>query len=373
MKIAPFSLEEYFAQYEFSVRYNLCASDCETMSVAELLELAGVSPGELGQLRLGYTESQGHPELRQAIAETYQNVPAADVVLVAAPEEGIYLMMHTLLEPGDEVVVLSPAYESLQNVASHICGAENVKSWSIRPAGNRWQLDLDELDDLLTERTKLLIVNFPHNPTGYLPSSEQFQAIIEAARSRDIWLFSDEMYRGLETGDTQRLPSAADSGYEKVITLAGLSKVQGLPGLRSGWLVIHDPDVRHRFINWKHYTTICAPAPSEFLALAALRANDALIARSRSLVEANLALAADFFARHHDLFTWRRPQAGSVALVGVNAPSATAYCQQLITEAGILLLPGPTLGYDDSHVRFGFGRKDFAQNLAHFDAYLNGR
>src|SRR5690606_31089513 len=120
------------------------------------------------------------------------------------------------------------------------------------------------------------------------------------------------------------------------------------------WLVIHDPDVRHRFINWKHYTTICAPAPSEFLALAALRANDALIARSRSLVEANLALAADFFARHHDLFTWRRPQAGSVALVGVNAPSATAYCQQLITEAGILLLPGPTLGYDDSHVRFGF-------------------
>jgi aspartate/methionine/tyrosine aminotransferase len=373
MQIAPFSLEEFFAQYEFNVKHNLCASDCETMSVAELLELADVSPTELGRLRLAYTESQGDPELRQAIAGTYENVPAEDVVLLGAPEEGIYLIMRTLLEPGDEVVVLSPAYESLLNVARHISGDQNVKSWPIRPAGSRWQLDLDELEGLLTERTKLLVVNFPHNPTGYLPAPEQFQRIIEAARSRDIWLFCDEMYRGLETGDTQRLPSAADSGYAKAITLAGLSKVQGLPGLRSGWLVIHDPGVRQRFINWKHYTTICAPAPSEFLAHAAMRANEALTERSRRLVEANLALADDFFARHDDLFTWRRPQAGSVALVGVNVPSATTYCQQLIEEAGILLLPGPTLGYDDSHVRFGFGRKDFAQNLAHFDAYLNER
>ncbi|MFW6183476.1 MAG: aminotransferase class I/II-fold pyridoxal phosphate-dependent enzyme, partial [Chloroflexota bacterium] len=158
--------------------------------------------------------------------------------------------------------------------------------------------------------------------------------------------------------------------YERTIVLAGLSKVHGLPGLRAGWLVVQDETVRERLINWKHYTSICAPAPSEFLALAALSAQDELISRSRALLEENLSVAGDFFARHADHFTWRRPQAGSVALVGVSAPSATAYCRQLIVDAGVLLLPGPYLGYDDKHVRFGFGRRDFRRNLRQYEAYL---
>ncbi|HSM55489.1 MAG TPA: pyridoxal phosphate-dependent aminotransferase [Candidatus Sulfomarinibacteraceae bacterium] len=370
MRIAPFSIEEYFAQHEFNVPYNLCASDCETTTIANLLQMAGLSMDALGELTLGYTESQGHPLLREAIAGSYDQVLPEWVVVLGAPEEGIYITMRTLLEPGDEVIVVTPAYESLYNVAQHICGNENVKAWPIEPQADHWRLSLQALEAQLTARTKMLVVNFPHNPTGYLPARSLFEAIIDLARRHELWLFCDEMYRGLETGDTEQLPSAADH-YERAIVLAGLSKVHGLPGLRSGWLVIQDETVRERLINWKHYTTICAPAPSEFLALAALSAQDELVARSRAVLEENLGIAGDFFARHEDKFTWRRPQAGSVALVGVSVTSATDYCRQLITEAGVLLLPGPYLGYDDKHVRFGFGRRDFRRNLQQFEAYLD--
>ncbi len=370
MEIAPFSLEDYFARYEFEVAHNLCASDCETVTVAELLQMARVEMDDFGRLSLGYTESQGHPELRAAITATYDDVDAGDVVVLAAPEEGIYLTMRALLEPEDEVVVLAPAYNSLRNVPEHICGEEQVRLWEITPTESGWELDLDQLETLLTPQTKLLVVNFPHNPTGYLPEPSDFEAIVDAARQRGIWLFSDEMYRGLEVGDAVRLPSAAGL-YERSIVLAGLSKVHGLPGLRSGWLVIHDAELRERLINWKHYTSICAPAPSEFLALAGLAAQEKLATRNRNIVEQNLAAADDFFAAWPETFTWRRPQAGSVALVGVNRPSATSYCQRLIEEAGVLLLPGPYLGYDDGHVRFGFGRADFVSNLRAYEVHLH--
>jgi aspartate/methionine/tyrosine aminotransferase len=369
MKIAPFTIEEYYAQYEFSVPYNLSASDCETMSVSELLQLAQLSIDDLGRLKLGYTESQGHPLLREAISGTYEDVSPEEIVVLGAPEEGVYVTMRTLLSPGDEVVVMAPAYDSLRNVAEHICGADGVKAWQVRPGAEGWHLALEELEQLLTRQTALLIVNFPHNPTGYVPDREMFAALLDVCRRHNLRLFCDEMYRGLETGDTMRLPSAVDR-YERGLVLSGLSKVYGLPGLRSGWLVIRDADVRAELINWKHYTTICAPAPSEFLALAALQARETLADRSRALVEENMQVAEAFFARHSALFTWRRPQAGSVALVGVDAPSADDFCQQLIEEAGVLLLPGTRLGAGDGHVRFGLGRADFAENLAHLESYL---
>jgi aspartate/methionine/tyrosine aminotransferase len=369
MDIAPFAIEQFFARYEFTTPYILCASDCETMTVAELLALAGGALPDLGQIHLGYTESQGNPALRAAVAATYTRVDPDKVVVLNAPEEGIYLTMRTLLQPGDELIVLTPAYDSLRNVAEHICGAEQVKTWAVRPSPTGWQLDPADLAGLLTPKTKLLVVNFPHNPTGYLPDPETFTAIVNLAQRHGCWLFCDEMYRGLELDGRTTLPSAADL-YERAIVLAGLSKVHGLPGLRSGWVVIHDPVVRAAFINWKHYTSICPPAPSEFLALAGLQAQAQLIDRNRTIIQDNLALAEAFFARWPELFTWRRPLAGSVALVGIATESATAYCHQLAAEAGVLLLPGAYLGYADQFVRLGLGRRSFAANLDHYEAYL---
>jgi aspartate/methionine/tyrosine aminotransferase len=338
------------------------------MTAGELLALAGMDVSDLADLHLGYTESQGNPALRAQIAAQYPGVEAEEVVLVA-PEEGIYTALRTLLEPGDHVVVLTPAYESLVNLAEHIVGSGRVDKWEIEAGGGRWQINLSQLETLVTDRTRLIIVNFPHNPTGFLPTPDEFQAIIEIARKHGTWLFCDEMYRGLERNGRSPLPAAVTQ-YGRAISLAGLSKAQGLPGLRIGWLIIRDAEIRRRLINWKFYTTICPPAPSELLATAALRANDKLVARNNQIIARNLDIAESFFARWPDLFTWRPPTAGSVALVGINVPSAAAYCHTLAQEAGVLLLPGPSLGYDDHHVRMGFGRASFGEALSHYEQTL---
>ena len=149
-----------------------------------------------------------------------------------------------------------------------------------------------------------------------------------------------------------------------------LSKTYGLPGLRTGWLVIQDEALRKNIINWKFYTSICASAPSEFLALAAWKVRDQLRDRSIAQIEHNLGLADSFFARWPDLFTWRKPMAGSVALVGMNVPSVTDFAVQLAEKAGVLILPATTLGSDDQHMRMGFGRAAFGEALEKFETFL---
>jgi aspartate/methionine/tyrosine aminotransferase len=230
-------------------------------------------------------------------------------------------------------------------------------------------LDLRALTRLATLRTKLVIVNFPHNPTGYLPTAEEWQALIRWVERSGAWLFSDEMYRGLEYDPSQRLTPACDL-YERAITLGGLSKTYGLPGLRTGWLALQDSGLRARIEGWKDYTTICASAPSETLAQIALRVGEQLATRNRDIILNNLSQARRFFARHDGVFRWNQPQAGSVALAGLRQDQATEFCQRLVTEQGVLLLPATGLGLGEGHVRFGLGRRSFPQALEQLDLYL---
>jgi len=371
MKIAPFRTEHFFAQYEFTTPYQLCNSDCETTTVEELLKMANVSKDELGRLSLGYTETLGFPPLREAIAETYDGVTTDDVVMLATPVEGIYLVAQAALNPGDEVIVLSPAYDALINMFEHVVGPKNVRRWKFVPdeSNTRWELDFDQLSDLITSKTRMLVVNFPHNPTGYLPTQDQLQDLIRIIEQKELILFCDEMYFGLVHSGTPQISSAAEI-TNRAIVLSGLSKTYGLPGLRTGWLVIHDEELRENIINWKCYTSICASAPSEFLALAAWKVRDQLRDRSITQIEHNLGLAHSFFARWPELFTWYKPIAGSVALVGMHVPSVTDFAIQLIEQAGVLILPAATLGSDDKHMRMGFGRAAYGEALEKFEAYL---
>lgn len=365
MQLPPFETEHFYAQYEFDAPHLLSVSDCESVSIGELLERAGRSPQEFAELSLGYTESQGNPRLRQAIAETYQDISADDILVLATPIEGIYLAMRTLLEPNDEVIALTPAYDALKTLPDVLA---NVKPWVLRAKEGSWALDWEKLNELLSDKTKLIMVNFPHNPTGFLPTKTEFEKLVNVAQKRDIWLFSDEMYRGLEFGTRPQLPSACEL-YERSVTLSGLSKTYGLPGLRSGWLVVRDAEVKKRILNWKLYTSICPPAPSEYLAEVALSMGEQLAERNQQIVRDNLALAQGFFGRQPSL-TWRAPLAGSTALIGLDVPSAQAYCHALAQNAGIVLLPSSFLGYDDKHVRFGFGRRSFAAALSAYEAHL---
>ncbi len=370
MKIAPFETEQFFARYEFNTPYQLCNSDCESISIAELLMLAGDSLEQFGEERLIYTESQGQPRLRESIAAVYSTVQADDVVVLGTPVEGIYLAARALLEPGDEVIVLSPAYDALINMFEHVIGPELVKKWEFRSTESSWELDLEDLRALISPHTKMVVVNFPHNPTGYLPAADMQKELATIIEEHDLWLFYDEMYFGLVHSGTAAIPSAADI-TKKSIVLSGLSKTHGLPGLRCGWLIIQDEAVRENIMNWKYYTSICPPVATEYLAIAALRVWETLRDRNIARIEQNLVLADAFFARWPKLFTWRRPMAGSTALVGYDVPSVQAVSTRLAEEEGILIHPARILGSDDHHMRIGLGRDSFAEALEHFERWLN--
>ena len=369
MKIKPFATEHFFAKYEFTTPYQLCNSDCETLTVAELLAMTDMNLEEFGRLSLGYTESSGNPQLRKEIAAAYQGVSTENVLILGTPIEGIYLAARAILDPGDEVIVLSPAYDALVNMFAHVVGAGNVRKWAFAPEEDRWSLYLEELKDLISPKTKLLVVNFPHNPTGYLPTQDFLDELVSIVEEHGLTLFCDEMYYGLVHSGTAPIPSLAEL-TPRAVVLSGLSKTYGLPGLRSGWLVIQDEALRENIVNWKFYTSICPPVPTEYLALAAWQARDQLRERSIGQIEANLALVEDFFSRWPELFTWRRPLAGSTALVGMNVPSVTDFGVIMAEEAGVLIHPAMTLGGDDQHMRMGFGRAGFAEALVKFEAYL---
>lgn len=371
MPIADFKLERYFAAHEFNVRHLLSASDCEALALSELLGLADDETlGLWHTLRFAYTESQGHPLLRAEVARLYERC-GPEAVLIAAPEELIFIAMNVLLSAGDHVIVTFPGYQSLYAVAAAL-GCE-VTRWPLEPAGGRWRLDPDFLAANIRPETRLLVVNFPHNPTGYLPSRDEFDRILEIARSHGVYVFSDEMYRLLEHDDAGRLPALADR-YERGLSLSGLSKTFALPGLRIGWLALPDRALLARCLAFHDYTTICNSAPAEILGVMALRAGDTIVRRSRDIIAANLARAERFCAEHGDLFTWLAPQAGSVAFPALRADvPAAAFCQDVLDRRSVMILPGDVFDYGGNHFRLGLGRTSFPEALGQVTEYLGER
>jgi aspartate/methionine/tyrosine aminotransferase len=369
MNIPPFKLERYFAQHEFSAPYMLSASDCESLTLDELLGMADALGQELWRgLHLGYTESQGHPLLRQEVAALYQTL-SSDDVLIAAPEEAIFIAMNVLLEPGDHVIVTFPGYQSLYEIAQALgC---RVTRWTLQVREGEWDLDLGALAASITPRTRMLVINFPHNPTGYLPTAAQLEGIIELAREHDLVLFSDEMYRLLEYEPATRLPAACDR-YEKGVSLSGLSKTFALPGLRIGWLATRDKNLCTKMQAFKDYTTICSSAPSEALAIIALRAKDEIKDRSLDIILENLRFAEAFFAEHDDWLGWLRPGAGSVAFPRLlRGVSIDGFCSEALHERGVLIVPGSLFDYPGNYFRLGLGRTGLPEALGRLRALLH--
>jgi len=365
--IGEFQLERYFARWEFTAPYLLSASDCETVSVGELLNLANVPLTELADLRLGYTESQGDPELRTTIAGFYSRVTPGDVVVTNAPEEAIFLAMLALLKPGDQVVVQTPCYQSLFELSNfRDC---DVRPWPMIETNDGWRIDLDHLSSLVTGDTRLLVVNFPHNPTGYLPTASEFDAILDLADRHGLWLFCDEMYRGLEYDLSDRLSSASDR-YRRAVSLWGMSKTFGLAGLRIGWLATQDQQLVQSLLHLKDYTTICSSAPSEFLANVALTQAETIIQRNLGIIQTNLAHVREFMIRWEDVFIWHEPMAGPIAFARLRKGSAVTFCEEVVLESGVLLVPSTLFDFGDSHLRWGLGRLNFREGLSVLDKHL---
>jgi len=336
------------------------------MSVAELLALEEGATQKFQQTWLGYTESQGSPALRAEICKLYETMQPQDILVHTGAQEAIFLFMFAAFKEYDHVIVHSPAYQSLAEVA-RAAGCD-VSPWQAREE-NGWSLDLDELRHLMRSNTKAIIINTPHNPTGYLMSRVDYDALHKFAESNKLLLFSDEVYRESEYDPAARLAAACDLG-DYALSLGVTSKTYGLAGLRIGWIATKNKKIYEKMASLKDYTTICNSAPSEFLAEIAMRNRHKLIERNLGIITQNLAVIDDIFARRADLFSWVRPRAGSMAFPRYLAGKVEIFCDALVKQAGVLLLPGSV--YDDSreHFRLGLGRKNLPEAIEKMEEYL---
>lgn len=367
MNLPPFKLERYFGRYEFTAKHILCASDCQSLSIREVLALEPGSSERFFEHGLGYTETQGSLTLRVEISRLYETISADEIIVHAGGEEGIFLVMHALLHRGDHVIVQAPCYQSLIELARAL-GCE-ITRWRERLSSDGWTPNLEELKRSIRPETKAIIVNSPHNPTGSHMAKEMFAEINHLARSRGIILFSDEAYREAEYRVEDRLPAACDIN-DKAVSLGVLSKAYGLPGLRIGWLATRNTMLRDKIGLLKDYTTICNSAPSEFLAEIALRHRAVILERNRKIMGENITLLEDFFLRHHDKFLWCQPMAGPIAFPQLLEDRVDTFCDDLVKATGVLLLPGTI--YDDpgNHFRIGFGRQNMQEALERLEAYM---
>ena len=366
MNLPPFKLERYFAKYEFNTEFLLCSSDCEAMSIADVLALEPGAAEKFQNVWLGYTESQGSPTLRNEIRSLYETIQPEDILVHTGAEEAIFLFMHAALEKGDHIIVHTPCYQSLRDVAKSIgCDAS---PWRAREE-NSWALDLDELRHLLRTNTKAIVINTPHNPTGYLMSRADYDAVHKFVQDRGLLLFSDEVYRESEYDPSMRLPAGCDYG-EHAVSLGVTSKTYGLAGLRIGWIATKNRKIYEKMASLKDYTTICNSAPSEFLAEVAMRNRQKLAERNLGIIKHNLTVIDDLFMHHSSLFTWNRPTAGSMGFPRLLKGNVEDFCDNLVKKAGVLLLPGTM--YDDSHnhFRLGLGRKNLPQAVERLEEYL---
>ncbi len=380
LTLPPFRLEAFFAQWEFLARHHLTASDGQTVTVGELLELAGADPAELLDLPLGYVPTSGGDGLREAVAATYSEVVSAeDVLAFAGAEEALYLTLAELLGPGDHAVVTVPNYQAMESVPI-ATGADvtGLPLWTGHDDGLCWTLDVDRVAEALRPTTKVVAVNFPNNPTGFVPDHDAWLALAHLCQERGVVLFSDEVYRGVEADPGRTLPPAVEvcaTGLSLDVT----SKSLGLPGLRVGWLVGRDRALLGRVEGRKHWTSICNAGPSELLATYAVRSAGVLRARLRAVLDENAATFDAFFAEHADLVDWQAPDGGCVAFPRYRgADGVEAFCADLLAERGVLLLPASLYvsdlaGVPADRFRIGLGRRDPGPALAELDAFLAAR
>jgi aspartate/methionine/tyrosine aminotransferase len=368
MKIAPFKLERYFAQYEFAATHHLCASDCESVSVGDLLELSPGAETELRELRLGYTESRGHPVLREQIADLYDDPRVDDetILVHTGAEEAIFNLMNVLLEAGDHVIVHYPCYQSLMQVAQSI-GCD-ISLWK-GDSDADWSLDLAFLKGEIRPNTKLVVINCPHNPTGYLMPYDEFEELAALSRRHGFVVFSDEVYRFLEYDARDRLPGFCELD-DRGISLGVMSKSMGLPGLRIGWIATRNRRLYAEMAGFKDYTTICNSAPSELLSIVALKNRARILDRNMGIIQANLEILDPFWERHHDHFEWVRPKAGPIAFPSYKGPDVDRFCRGLFEQTGVLLLPGTVYDPSACNFRIGFGRRDLPEGLQRLETYL---
>jgi len=366
MKIEHFKMERMQSTWENVVDINLSESGVHPLSLDGF-----VGPDEQAEIRrleLGYSQTNGTPELRQQIARIYPGITPEQILVTAGSSESNFLLSWSLIEAGDEVLFELPNYMQMWGL-DRAFGAK-VKPFWLRESLD-WQPDPDELKKLVSKKTKLIVLTNPNNPTGAILSEESVKAIIDLADKAGAWILADEVYQGAERN--ARATPSFWGRYPKVIAVNGLSKAYGLPGLRIGW-TIGPRDLIQKTWPYHDYTTISPSVLSDRLARIALAPSNRkkILARTRGILNKNYPQLEAWLKTHGGLFAFHPPQAGAIAFVRYNLKiNSTALVEKLIHDRSVLLVPGDHFEMDH-HLRFGFGSEEstLAEGLKRIDRTL---
>ena len=349
MKIEHFKMERMQSTWENEVEYNLSESGVHPLTLREFL--SGDELREIQDLGLGYSQSNGTPELREKIAGLYPGASPDHVLVTNGSSEANYLLMWSLIEPGDEVIFMMPNYMQMGGLVRGF-GAALKPLWLKESLG--WAPDLDELRKLVTPKTKLIIVTNPNNPTGAVLSGAAMSAIVEVAARAGAWIVADEIYQGAERVG-EPTPSFWAT-YERTLIVNGLSKAYGLPGVRMGWIVGPKEFILKTW-SYHDYTTISPGVLSDRIARIALSpANrEKILKRTRTIIQKNYAQLESWLNRRGGLFSCVPPRAGAIAFTRYALKAnSTDFVTRLIKEKSTLVVPGDHFEMD-LYLRFGFG------------------
>jgi capreomycidine synthase len=349
MKLAPALLEEWLREYYFTTEIDIGSSGVQNFSLAELRQVVDITERELNDVVFDDSPTYGHPRLRQAIADQWGNGDPRHVMATHGSSEVVFLVINALLRPGDEVVALDPCYFSYRNLAESK-GCE-LKPWRLR-FEHKFVPDFDEMKKLITPRTRMVMVNFPHNPTGASVTLEQQRELIRSTAAVGAYLVWDIALAALPH-DGPPLPDP-HLLYERAISIGTLSKAYGLAGLRVGWCQA-EPEVIEQFVHLRDYTTLYLSPLVELIAARAVEQADDILRVRLPQARANLEILDHWIGEHAELIEWVPPRGGVTAFPRFRYISdIESFCRRLAEERGVLLVPGRCFSYED-HVRLGFG------------------
>lgn len=352
MKIEDFHVEIWMNTYETKCKHNIAETCVDSITFADLMELAGKTGdilGELNGMKLTYGAIEGSLRLRTAISALYPGRGPHEVLVTHGAIGANALLYDTLIEPGDEVVSIVPAYQ--QHYSLPESRGARVKRLKLR-AEDGYLPDLDALEALVTPETKIIALTNPNNPTGSVIDEARLRGIADIARRHNAWVLCDEVYRGVNQAD-DAMPASMAEIYERGVAVGSMSKAFALAGLRLGWIVA-SPDLLQKVTVHRDYNTISVGMIDDHVASIALENSDALLRRNRQIVRTNLTLLDDWVSRE-PLMSWVRPTGGTVTLLNYDLDIGSyEFCRRLMDETGVLLTPGAAFEMEGT-VRIGFG------------------
>ena len=352
MRFETFALERWMTRWETAVEYDLAESGIKPITVGELLAYDGEDAlNQLLDIPLGYSEARGTQALREALAVLYRATTPDNILVTTGAIEANFLLFTVLVEPGDRVVVVDPAYQQLQSVPRGL-GAD-VRLWRLRPE-NQFRYDLDELDELVGDSTRLIVINSPHNPTGSVLTQAELERVYATAERVGATVLSDEAYRWLELPGREPFAGPIRDLGERGISVGTLSKPFGLPGLRLGWMAAPEEVVQACW-SQRDYVSLSPAKVSDFLAQIALRHRFRIAERTRAIAQQNLATLERWIAEREGVVDWVAPRGGLLGLLHyhLDVPSLEL-ADRLAEEASVMLAPGAAFGYEQ-YLRIGLG------------------